>query len=181
VTTSTKAAPPLKLAQIDTLAGRYADARAALAGTVSGLNDEIEEVKRKYIGRIKVQVARAKDCASSLQAAIEEAPEHFTKPRTITMHGIKVGFRKGEGKLSFDDVDKVVALIEKHLPELAETLIVSTKKPVKDALLNLSVEQLKKIGCKVTGTGDQVVIKDTTSDVDKLVAALLAEDEEVEA
>ena len=181
MTTSTKAAPPLKLAQIDTLARRHADARAALAATVSGMNDEIDDVKRKYIGRIKVQVARAKECTAELQAAIEEAPEHFTKPRTIIMHGVKVGFQKGKGKIAFDDVDKVVALIEKHLPELAETLVITTKKPVKDALLNLSVEQLKKIGCKVTGTGDQVVIKDTTSDVDKLVAALLAEDEEVEA
>jgi hypothetical protein len=169
------------LKEIEVLAQRYATARGRLADDVRALNGAIEEAKREYLPSIKRHVASVKDAEAVLHTAIEGNPHLFTRPRTVTVHGVKIGFRKGEGKISFDDADKVVALIEKHLPELAETLVAVTKKPMKDALLNLSVEDLKRIGCKVTGTSDQVVIKDTTSDVDKLVAALLAEDEEVEA
>ena len=178
MTTAVKAPPPLNLAKIETLTRRYAEARERLAGEVRALNQAIEEAKREYRASLKKRVAAVKDAEAELHTAVEGAPELFVRPRTLTIAGVKVGFQKGKGKISFDDADKVVALIERHLPELAETLVQVTKKPVKDALLNLSVDDLKRIGCRVTGTGDQVVIKDTTSDVDKLVEALLKEDEE---
>ena len=169
------------LKEIEALTLKYSNARGKLACDVRALQGMIDEAKRSFMPAIKRHVAAAKDAEALLHTAIEGSPALFVKPRTVTIMGIKVGFQKGKGKISFDDADKVVALIEKHLPELAEALIVETKKPIKDALLNLSVDELKKIGCRVTGTGDQVLIKDTTSDVDKLVAALLEEDEEVEA
>lgn len=174
--------PNPTLTRIEALARLYADARAALAATVSGLNDEIEQVKRKYLPRIKDQVARAKEHGSGLHNAIEGAPELFVKPRTVVVHGLKVGFEKGKGKVTFDSAEKVIELIEKHLADKADVLIITKKRPNKDAIAALEVSELKRIGCAVTGTGDAVVIKDTASDVDKLVAALLAEDaEEVEA
>lgn len=167
---------------IEALTAKFADVRGALSATVAALNEEIDQVKRKYLAGIKRQVARAREQQGELRAAIEAAPELFAKPRTQVFHGVKVGFRKGKGEIDFDDADKVVSLIEKHLPEVADVLVQVTRKPIKDAiLLYCSVDDLKKIGCKVTGTGDEVVIKDTASDVDKLVAALLKDEEEVEA
>ena len=166
------------LKEIEALTTKYAAARGRLADDVRALNAAIEVAKREFLPSIRRRVAAAKDAEAALRDAIEGAPELFVRPRTLTIAGVKVGFQKGKGKISFDDADKVVALIEKHLPELAETLVQVTKKPVKDALLQLSVEDLKRIGCRVTGTGDQVLVKDTTSDVDKLVEPLLKEDEE---
>lgn len=166
------------LKEIEALTKAYADRREALAGTVSGLNDELEAVKRKYLARIKQQVASAKDAAANLSAAIEASPALFVKPRTITVHGIKVGFQKGKGKVTFADGDKVVELIKKHLEDRADVLILTEEKPNKEAIAQLEVAELKKIGCSVTGTGDQVLIKDAAGDVDKLVAALLKEEVE---
>jgi hypothetical protein len=168
------------LKEIEALTKAYADRREALAGTVGGLNDELEAVKRKYLARIKQQVGAAKDAAANLSAAIAASPALFVKPRTITVHGIKVGFQKGKGKVTFADADKVVELIRKHLDDKADVLIITEEKPNKEAIAQLEVAELKKIGCSVTGTGDQVLIKDAAGDVDKLVAALLKE-EEVEA
>ena len=165
------------LKEIESLTKAYADRREALAGTVSGLNDELEAVKRKYLQRIKQQVGAAKDAEANLRAAIEASIALFVKPRTITVHGIKVGFQKGKGKVTFADADKVVELIKKHLGDQADILVITEEKPNKEAIAQLDVAELRKIGCSVTGTGDQVLIKDAAGEVDKLVAALLKEEE----
>lgn len=166
------------LKEIEALTKAYADRREALGATVAGLNDELEAVKRKYLPRIKQQVGTAKDAEANLRAAVETSIALFVKPRTISVHGIKVGFQKGKGKVTFSDADRVVELIRKHLADRADFLIVTEEKPNKEAIAQLEVVDLKKIGCAVSGTGDQVVIKDAAGDVDKLVAALLKEEVE---
>jgi len=167
--------------EIEALTKAYADRRGALAGTVSGLNDELEQVKRKYLARIRQQVGAAKDAQANLHAAIEGTPELFVKPRTVTVHGVKVGFQKGKGKVTFENPDKVVELIKKHLPDQVDLLVITEEKPNKEGIGQLPAADVKRIGCAVSGTGDVVLIKDATGDVDKLVAALLKEDEEGEA
>jgi hypothetical protein len=95
-------------------------------------------VKRKYLPRIRTQVAHAKMLHAQLKASIEAHPELFEKPRTVTFHGVKVGFAKGKGKVTFQhDADKVIALIEKHLPDQAELLVITERKPNKDAIAQL--------------------------------------------
>jgi hypothetical protein len=70
----------------------------------------------------------------------------------------------------------VVTLIEKSFPKAqADLLIKTTKKPIKKALEDLDVGALKRIGCRVVETGDEIVIKPADSEVDKIVTALLAD------
>ena len=115
-----------------------------------------------------------------LKVAIESAPELFVKPRTLVIAGVRIGIQKGKGQIVYGDADQVVKLIRKHFPEQADALIAVKETPVKKALANLSVAELKRIGVTVEETGDQVVIKPTDSEVDKLVAALLREAEKYE-
>lgn len=170
------------LNEIDGKTRTYADARAALAEAVATLQEGIEGLKRKHLGVIKRRVAGARDAQAALHADIEASPELFIKPRSVTLHGVKVGFQKGKDKLEFDDADQVVRLIRKQFPEQFDVLVKTTEKPVKDALQQLSAAELKRLGITVEDTGDVVLIKDTASDVDKLVTALLKEEiEEAEA
>lgn len=174
--------PAPGMAQIEILTQRYASAHSCLEQRVGALNEEIEQVRKKHLAGIKDDVARAKSRKAELKAAIEAAPELFVRPRTVIFHGVKVGFRKGAGKVTFADADQVVRLIWLHFdPDRAETLIKFTEKPNKEAIAELGVAELKKIGCAVEGTGDVVEIRDTASDVDKLVAALLKDDAEEDA
>lgn len=167
---------------IEALTRKYADARGELAATVQALQDELEQVRRKYLRSIERQADRALERKGELAGAIESAPELFVKPRTYTFAGVKVGFQKGKGKVSFEDADQVVRLIERHLADQAELLIVTEKKPNKEAILQLPAADVKRIGCAITGTGDAVLIKDASGEVDKLVAALLKDKtEETEA
>lgn len=169
------------LEKIEKLTREYANARESLANTVRMLETKIETIKRQYLPTIKRQVGIAKEKKANLFSAIEESPELFVKPRTVIFAGVKVGYEKGKGKIEWESDDQVVRLIRKHFPDQEEVLIKKIEKPIKKALANLSVADLKKIGVTVEETGDVIVIRPTDSEVDKLVEALLKDNEEAEA
>jgi hypothetical protein len=168
-------ATTITLATIDTFAKNYSVARAQLADDVAVLEEAIAALKRRHVAKIKQSAAVAADAQARLRSAIEGSPELFVKPRTFTLHGIKLGYQKGKGRLECDDTDKVVERITKHFPELQETAVRVKFELVKDALMNLDVATLRKLGCTVTDTGDQVVVKASDTEIDKLVAKLLDE------
>lgn len=151
----------------------FASARSLLADKVTALNDGIAALRKDCIPGIKRAVAKAAEAEAALRALIEAHPDCFTKPKTQVFSGVKVGFQKGKGTISFEDADAVVARIKKHLPDQADVLIKLKETPIKDALAQLSATDLKKIGVTVSEAGDQVVIKPVDSEVDKMVDALL--------
>jgi len=169
------------LNEIEVKAKAYSLAREALAGAIDCLQEEIGAAKRRCLPIIKRCVEKAKERRAELAAAIDESAELFVKPRSVIMHGVRVGFQKAKGKIEFDDPDQVVKLVRKHFPEQFDVLVKTVERPVKDALAQLPAADLKRLGITVEETGDVVLIKDTASDVDKLVEALLKDEEEVEA
>jgi hypothetical protein len=166
------------MVQIEEAARRYAGARTTLAEICEAFNRDLAAAKSRYVGRLKRAVAFAKEREAELKASIEESAELFVKPKTVVFHGVKVGFQKAKGKLEFDDPDQVVKLIRKHFPEQADVLINTTEKPAKEALGQLSAAELKRLGISVVESGDQVLVKDTTSEVDKMVEAFLKDEVE---
>jgi hypothetical protein len=170
----------MDLATIDRRTKEYADARRLLADLVQNLNDKIESAKKSLLPGIKRAVDKAAEKKAALSSAVQDGSHLFAKPRTVVMYGVKVGLEKGKGVIEWDDAEQVIKLIKKYFPDQADVLIKKTEKPIKKALAQLSVQDLKKCGITVEETGDQVVIKDTDSDVDKLVKALLKEDEKEE-
>lgn len=166
----------ITIATIDGMAKTYAAKRTVLSERVSALEAEILDLKRRRLPGIKSAAAEATTLQSDLRAAIEAAPQLFVKPKTYTLHGIKCGYQKGKGKLHWEDDAKVVEKIEKLFDkETQEILIVVTRKPSKDALANLPVADLRKLGVTVEATGEQVVVKATDSEIDKLVSKMLSE------
>jgi hypothetical protein len=170
----------INLNDIDRRARLYADARNTLSGIVTELTAALESIKRQAMPDLKCAVARAAEHHDALQALIAEAPELFVKPKTLTLHGIRLGYQKGRGGIAWDDADAVVAAIQRCLPERAEALIRWTAKPLKEAINQLDVADLERIGCRVTDTGEQIVIRPVDGEVDKLVDALLKEATETE-
>jgi len=171
------------LGEIEKLTKDYADARDSLSTTVRTLEEKMEALKRQYLPGIKRQVGIAAARKLDLANAIEDSKGLFVKPRTVIFHGVKIGLQKGSGKIEYDksDIDRIVRLIEKHFPDQADLLIQTKKTPIKKALGNLTVADLKKLGVFVEDTGDAVVIKPTDSQIEKLVDRLLKEkDEETE-
>lgn len=167
------------LNDIDKMAKSYAETREDLTMRVSALEEELEAVRKKHMVGIKRRIAVAAEESSQLRAAVEQSRELFGRPKTIVLHGIKVGFQKGKGKLDWEDDDLVVRLIKRHFPEQAEVLIKTTEKPRKDGLNGLTVAELKKIGVTAEECGEMVVVKPVDTDVDKIVKALLKDQEEI--
>ena len=170
----------MTLTEIEHHARAYADARRVLSERVQALQAEIESAKRRRLVGIKNAVAASADAHDGLLAAIQAAPELFARPRTKVLSGIRLGYVKQKGKLMISDADKTLQLIRRHFPEQADSLIKTTEKPLKTALEQLSVAELKRIGVTLLDDGDKIVIKPTDSEVDKLVDALLAEAEQIE-
>ena len=165
------------LVQIEQQTKQYADALDVLTERVQALESELESIKRRKLRGIKEAVRKVKTIEAELHDTIEASPELFEKPRTQVISGIKVGILKSKGKITVEDDEKVVKLIRKYFSDQEDVLINTKETPVKKALGNLSAAELKRIGVTIEDTGDQVVIKSTDSNVDKLVSALLKEAE----
>ncbi len=164
----------IDMTMIESATRLYANTREVLAARVRGLEADIEAIKRQRLPGIKAALARTAEAEGRLRQVIDAAPELFDRPKTVILHGIKVGYRKSTGKLVWDDADQVVALIKRRHPrEIAETLIITSERPSKPALAQLSVDELKRLGVRVIETGDEIVIVPTDSEVDRLVDALL--------
>ena len=170
------------LADIEKLTASFAHDREQVSSLVHNLEEELAAIRRRYLSRIRGAVAKAQTSRSILVTAVTAHPELFDKPKTQVFHGIKIGFRKGTGGIDWDDDAKVCELIRKHFPKSqADLLIKTTEKPITKAIADLDVADLKRIGCRVESTGDEVVVKPMDSEADKIVNALLKDAAEVQS
>ena len=165
------------LAVIEQATKAYADKRGLLILKIELLNTEIEELKRKHLGEIKALAGETANAKGHLEAIIDSSRSLFVKPRSIVIAGIKVGLKKGSGKIEFADEELVIKRIKKMFPkeDEREIYIKVTEKLRKKPLEDLDAATLKKLGVTLEGTDDVVLIKATDSDVDKLIGAILKE------
>ena len=163
------------LNEIDLLAKQYAHARAIIAKRLEVYDDQIRATQRRFVPGIKSATDEAAGLQAQLVAAIEARPELFVKPRTLTLHGIKLGFQKGKGGISTESTEKAVDKIKQHFGDEAEAYLILKEPPRVAALLGLDVKTLKSLGFTVDDTGDSVFVKAADSEVDKLVARILKE------
>lgn len=165
--------------QIETLAKRLADARAELGERLQRIKDEQEAVKRRYLQGVKNSVDRVRDAHAELKEAVESSKHLFEKPKTRVVHGIRVGWMKQRGKMLWDNAAQVIASLRKLLGDEAEQYIDRKETPKKDRLQELSVGELRRCHVTVTDDTDAPVIKPASGDIDKLIDALIG-DEDVE-
>ncbi|OYZ03466.1 MAG: hypothetical protein B7Y42_00365 [Polaromonas sp. 28-63-22] len=163
---------------IDKAAKTLRAVRDTLSLRAGALHDEMEAAKRKSMRGLRASVAAVAQAQADLLATIADSPQLFVKPKSIVLHGIKLGYAKGKGRIEWDDDEQVVKLVRKHMPEQFDVLIKTTEKPMKSAMDGLTVAELKKIGVTAEDSGDVAFAKDTTAEVDKLVKALLKGAEE---
>jgi hypothetical protein len=161
------------LTDIESSAKKLRDKRDQLGDIVSFLNEGVAQLQRQALPQIKRLVAQCAENHADLTALIDSGRDLFVKPRTVIFHGIKCGLEKGKGKITIADPDKTVERIESIYPADSDFLLVITKTPNKKALATLPASDLKRLGCTIEDSGDQILIKFTDSAVDKAVAALL--------
>jgi phage host-nuclease inhibitor protein Gam len=165
------------MTEIESKAKAFHDARSLLAERVQNLRDEQEAIKRRLLLGVKNALAKFRDSHAQLLELVESHPELFKKPKTRTLHNVRVGWVKQRGKMEIEDAQRVVELIEKLLPEQAATLISTKKSPDKKALAELTARDLKRLGVSVTEDTEAPFVKPADDGIDKLLDALLSQDD----
>lgn len=168
------------LQQITAAARLVSDGINILRERIDARKAEVEAIDRRKLPGIRSAAAHLAEARATLAALIEAHPDAFEKPRTMTISGIKLGLQKQKGKIVIPDKERTVAAIRRHLPDRADDLVRTKEEPITSALNNLTVAELKKIGCIVTEDTDAILIKSTADALDKIVAALLADAETTE-
>src|SRR3990172_5813587 len=142
------------MSEIEKQAAALGVARDALTTEWLAEKQELAEVESRHVADIRKLTKAFGVAYGRLREAVAESPGLFAKPKSVILHGIKLGYRKGTGKMDWDDDEAVVKLIRKHLPDLVDVLIQKTEKPLKGPLGELPADTLKKLGVTVEETGD---------------------------
>jgi hypothetical protein len=166
--------------RLDALAKHYAQRRARVATLVSRMDEKIRAIHREFRADLTEALGTAEGALMALHVEVEQHPELFVQPRTWTLHGIKFGFKKGAGRVEFEDEAKVIERLKKRFGELSpevDRCVEVKEKLVLDQLRELEGKDLAALGVVIEGTDDVVFIKSVDTAVDKLVKLLLKEGE----
>lgn len=150
-----------------------AERREHLLKLVAELRKAQDELETDNLPGIRAAVNAATEAWQALEQQVRDHPHLFEKPRTVKAHGISFGLEKGAGAVVLDDEGRTVALVQRHFPERFDELVETRHTPRKTALALLSAADLKRVGGRIDGTGDRVVIRVPKSATDKLVQALI--------
>jgi len=165
----TETDPPITMTDHDRLTAAYDSECNKLEDLVAALEADMELVRRQHIAALKRQAAVVANREAELHSAIERSPQLFIKPRTFTINGVKIGLTNTPGVLTWDDDATVVANIHEHRPKEFALLVATTYEPRKTAIKALPEPEQKKLGCRIEGEGDVVVLKRVAGDVEKLI------------
>jgi hypothetical protein len=162
------------LQRIDTLTADYASALKELETLYDKYMDKIDQVTAQYLPHIKDLAMAVGTRKAELDAEIRGSREQFNAPRTLTMHGIVVGLKKGKGQIVIPNEERTIAkILSLRTKAEAELMIVQALTVSKQALVSLTAAELKQLGVSIVGTEDQVVIKPASSTTEALVAKLI--------
>jgi len=161
------------ITELEPLCAAYDGECVKLEEQIAALEADLEAVKAKHLRGLKKQAAIVAAREAELHSAVEGSPELFVKPRTFVMHGCKVGFTSSTGSVDFEDETYVIKQVEKHFKARFDELVKTEYTPRKDALRTLTALELAKLGCRIDGAGDVVLVKRVAGDVEKLINKLI--------
>lgn len=167
------------LTEIRAAAEQLGAAHLATTARASLMQDEIRAAIAPIVARHRAGLDAAAEeearAHEALQQLLAVAPHLFVKPRTITVNGVRAGYRKAEDTLDWVDEAAVIARIRSLLPDQADILIRTEESLVIDALARLDAKALRSIGVATITGVDQPVITIGDADVEKLAKTLLAD------
>ena len=144
------------------------------------VHDEIAEERRQAIRRrrraLEARAAEVSVAREALRDAIAASPELFEQPRTRSIEGTKIGFRKQPGKFELADEGRTIQRIRERLPGREDELVRFKESVDRAALKKLDARDLARIGVTLVQSDDEVVIAVAKTDaLDRLVEALFAD------
>ena len=173
----------MTLEEIARLCRTYRDALDEKDALIQDVEHAQRRIARQKLRSMVALSGRITAAEAALREAVEASPDLFRRPKTQTLEGIKVGYRKKPGKIEIADEAASIALVRKKLAGKTGVLINVAESLDKNALRNLGVRELATIAVSLGEDTDAVVVGLPKSPAGKTLDALIAEgrkDEEAE-
>lgn len=173
--------PEITLTEIRAAAQRLADARRESTIRATALEHALSQAARpiytSHRPGIDEAAATEAEAQAELHALLVCAPGKFKRPRSIQVDGVKVGYRKEQDGIDYDDEAAVIARIRAldEFDGLAQALIRTEQHLNAEALETLDAEQRRRLGIRTVTGADQPFISFAETDVEKLVKGILVD------
>lgn len=162
--------PAVDLHAIEAAAVMLAGQRRALEAELQAADEKLARVREAAAGRLRKAAQDTQAAEKRLLRLVEAAPQLFTRPQSMEFDGVKVGWRKGKGRLELPDTEKLVQRAEDLLTPAQRKAVLKVKTTVlKGGLAKLSGDLLKKLGVTLTAAGPEPFVTYPKSPVEKMV------------
>jgi len=160
-------------------AQRLANAHNDTAACAAHLNAEIKAaiapILERYEATIDQYAANEAAATAYLDGLLMAAPNLFVKPRSLTVDGVRAGYKKSEDTIDWAADAEVIARIKALTPDLAPVLIRSQESLVIDALAGLDDQQRRILGIRTITGIDNRFITVGDNDAEKLARTIIAD------
>lgn len=159
------------LTELATVLDKEYQAAAALA---SEMENELSQIRRRYLPKIRSVVNKCADAQVALQNGIVDSDATlWEKKKTMTQGVVKFGWRKQKGKVEIDNEPDCINRLRRALGDTVAAQYINTKETVaKEAVRKLTVAQATAAGIKIDADVDEVTIKNNSGEALKTLEAI---------
>jgi hypothetical protein len=162
------------LQEIRQAAEAYSTAVREVRGIQEAIEDEQRKIQKEFGDKLIQAAKKAGEAKQMVITMLDGAESYFVKPRTITVSGVVVGFRKSKGSYEIPNEEYTIAKIEEQLPDKAGMILNVKTAIIKKALDSLTGDELKRIGVTVVSDVDMPVVDATDKELQKLIDKAIA-------
>ncbi|MFN4017120.1 MAG: hypothetical protein ACK4JB_17410 [Reyranella sp.] len=160
----------VEMSEIEAVATDLATAKRALDAELQRADTKLAKVREECADRLKEAATTVAIKEAELLGLVRQAEPLFRRPQSVEFDGVKVGWRKGKGRLELPDVETLVKRIVDQLTPQQRKGVLKVKTTVrKGGLAKLSGEILKKLGVTLTAAGAEPFVSFPKSTTEKLV------------
>ncbi|HRZ79852.1 MAG TPA: hypothetical protein P5044_07590 [bacterium] len=165
------------LASIINIAENLGETADSLKKNLDAMERQINGIRMEFLKKLMPISQRYGQLKADLERAVEENPQHFVKPRTIEVNGVKFGMQSKSGKVTFDNADAVIEKV-KLLLSTRKNVLIQTKETLNvRGLYVISEMERKAIGVgKLPDNPNAVVVQIKAVDEAHSVVQKMIED-----
>jgi Bacteriophage Mu Gam like protein len=132
------------------------------------VQQEIAKVLQAHKAELNTLLQRADAKHAELMELVSAAEAEFEDPKSLELHGYRVGFRLGKDSIDFEDSSATAKQILAHY-ELDQAMRLLNLSPNKTALASLSRAELKKLRAVRVAGANTPFCTPQTDDISKLL------------
>lgn len=169
----------ITLADIRAAAQNLANRRNDTLASSTLLNAEIKSaigpILERYQDTLDTYASAEAAAMKALDDLLAAAPHLFIKPRSLTVDGVRSGYKREPDMLDWADEADVIGRIKSLRPDLVPLLVRTVETLVVDALGGLEADDQRAFGIRTVTGIDRRFITLGDNDVEKITKAIVTD------